>query len=212
MKYSQSTIELIRSMYCYHTAKEIAESMGISITTVYNLVYKHGIKKPKEWIVNPKSGGFKKGERNSPGTEFKKGQTAHNKGKKVEPHVYKSLSRTFFPPGHVPFNNKPMYSISVRADSGGIPYKFIKIRPQYWELLHRYMWMEAHGPIPKNMVVIFKDGNSLNCQLSNLDMITRQENMLRNSSNNVPEHLKEVVKLKNKLTKKIKEHGKKQTK
>ena len=105
-----------------------------------------------------------------------------------------------------------MYSISVRADSGGIPYKFIKIRPQYWELLHRYMWMEAHGPIPKNMVVIFKDGNSLNCQLSNLDMITRQENMLRNSSNNVPEHLKEVVKLKNKLTKKIKEHGKKQTK
>ena len=44
MKYSQSTIELIRSMYCDHTAKEIAESMGISITTVYNLVYKHGIK------------------------------------------------------------------------------------------------------------------------------------------------------------------------
>lgn len=212
MRHSDNNIELLRDKYSTHTAREIANMLGISEGAVYRLANYYGIRKPKEWIKSPKSGGFKKGVRNNPATEFKKGQTAHNKGVKASEHVYESLSKTFFKPGQEPFNKKPMYSISIRADKSGIPYKFIKITEQHWELLHRYLWMEAHGPIPKHMVVIFKDGNSLNCELSNLDMITKRDNMLRNSANNVPEHLKEVVKLKNKLTKKIKEHGKKQAK
>jgi len=72
--------------------------------------------------------------------------------------------------------------------------------------------MQEHGPIPRGMVIIFKDGNSMNCELSNLEMITMKDNMLRNSYATIPEDLREIVKLKNKLTKKIQEHGKKQAK
>lgn len=212
MRYTEHMIDTVRSMYSTHTAKEIAQVLSISEVLVYRIATKHGIKKPSDWYDNPKCGGFKKGVRSSPHTEFKKGQTAHNKGKKVSPEIYQLMSRTFFSPGHVPVNHKPMYSISIRADKTGIPYKFIKIGQAHWELLHRYMWMQQHGPIPRNMVVAFRDGNSLNCELSNLMLISRRENMLRNSIANIPEDLKEVVKLKNKLKNKLKEHGKKQAK
>ena len=210
MRYQKEWIDTVKQRYSTDTAKEIANSIGISEVVVYRIANRYGIRKPKEWIENPKSGGFKKGRRNSPATEFKKGGVPHNKGKKVTPEAYAKMSGTFFKPGGKPFNHKPMYSISIRADKTGIPYRFIKIRADYWELLHRHVWMEANGPIPKNMVIAFKDGNSMNCDLSNLEMITRQSNMLRNSSNNIPDELREVVKYKNKLIKKIQEHGKKQ--
>lgn len=212
MKYTEHMIDTVRSMYSTNTANEIAQVLGISAVVVYRIANKNNIKKPADWYDNPKCGGFKKGVRNNPATEFKKGQTAHNKGKKVSPEMYEQMSRTFFPPGHVPFNYKPMYSISIRADTSGIPYKYIKIAKGHWELLHRYVWSQAHGPISRGMVIAFKDGNSLNCDISNLEMITMKQNMLRNSAANIPEDLREIVKLKNKLTKKIQEHGKKQAK
>ncbi len=212
MRYTQSMIEIVRSMYSDHRAKEIAQLLGVSMVVVYRIAVKHGIKKPKTWRTDPRSGVFQKGVRQSPGTEFKKGQRAHNKGMKVEPHVYDKMSRTFFPKGHKPFNYKPIGTITIRRDSTGIPYQFIKITENYWELLHRKIWMDAHGSIPRHLIVTFKDGNSMNCNLDNLKLISKRENLQRNSIANIPEHLREVVKLKNKLTKKIQEHGKKQVK
>ena len=78
MRYTQSMIEIVRSMYSDHRAKEIAQLLGVSEVVVYRIAVKHGIKKPKTWRTDPRSGVFQKGVRQSPGTEFKKGQRAHN--------------------------------------------------------------------------------------------------------------------------------------
>lgn len=43
--------------------------------------------------------------------------------------------------------------------------------------LHRYVWEQANGPIPKNMVVHHKDFNRGNWSLDNLEMLTRAEHM-----------------------------------
>jgi hypothetical protein len=53
-------------------------------------------------------------------------------------------------------------------------FKVIKIGKQFINYA-RYLWEQANGPIPKGYCVCFKDGNSLNCELSNLQCITRQE-------------------------------------
>lgn len=45
-----------------------------------------------------------------------------------------------------------------------------------WELLHRAVWEEHNGPIPEGMAVTFKDSNKLNCDISNLILVTKGEN------------------------------------
>ena len=40
---------------------------------------------------------------------------------------------------------------------------------------HRLIWEMNKGPIPENMVVIFKDGNKRNFDIANLALITRQD-------------------------------------
>ena len=49
-----------------------------------------------------------------------------------------------------------------------------------WRQLHLIMWEEAHGPIPKGHLVIFKDGNRQNCVLENMALITQAENAVMN--------------------------------
>ena len=45
-----------------------------------------------------------------------------------------------------------------------------------WEFLHRAVWEENNGPIPDDMVVTFLDSNKLNCDISNLVLVTKGEN------------------------------------
>lgn len=49
--------------------------------------------------------------------------------------------------------------------------------------LHRYVWEQANGPIPKNMVIHHKDFNRGNWSLDNLEMLTRAEHIKRHKIN-----------------------------
>jgi hypothetical protein len=49
-----------------------------------------------------------------------------------------------------------------------------------YELKQRWVYEQKHGPIPDNMNVIFKDGNRQNCEIDNLELISKKENLLRN--------------------------------
>ncbi len=62
------------------------------------------------------------------------------------------------------------------------PYKYIRLTKGKWDLYHRHLWKKHNGPIPAKHVIIFKDGNSLNCILENLDCITMAENARRNTN------------------------------
>jgi hypothetical protein len=142
--------------------------------------------------------------------QFKPGHTPHNKGKQMDAEIYEKVAPTMFKKGNKPANTKPNGTINVRADSSGRFYQYIKIKDSHWELLQRYVWTQANGEIPRGSVVIFLDGNYLNCELSNLQVITRKENMARNTIQRFPAELQEVMKLTCKLKRKT--NGKQQTK
>ena len=109
---------------------------------------------------------------------FEKGQEAINKGKKMPPETYKKVSRTMFKKVHVPANHKPVGSERIDAKDG---YVFVKVKePGTWKLKHRLIWEEHNGPIPKGCVIIFRDGNRLNTDISNLMMISRADNAILN--------------------------------
>lgn len=43
-----------------------------------------------------------------------------------------------------------------------------------WELKHRVVWEKEHGIIPDDSILMFKDGNRLNCNIENLVLVKRQ--------------------------------------
>lgn len=103
----------------------------------------------------------------------------------------------------LPHNTAPVGSIVVSSDG------YCKIKtaePRTWEYLHRKNWEAAHGPIPKGKLVVFRDGNIRNYSIENLELISKKENMVRNSVHNLPEEIKEVIRLNGVIRRKI--HGK----
>ena len=107
------------------------------------------------------------------GGRFKKGQKAHNKGKKVSSEVYERCAPTMFKKGNIPHNHREIGS--TRIDTDG--YVMIKIaEPNKWQLFQRYVWEKENGrKLLKNECVIFLDGNKENFDPDNLMAIKRSE-------------------------------------
>lgn len=118
--------------------------------------------------------------------------------------------------GHIPQNTKECDGvITIRNDHekrNGRKYQYIRLSLANWKPLHVYNWEQSQGEIPKGYCLWFKDGNSLNADISNLELITRQENLRRNRSNylDLPEDIRTASRLLNKLKKTI--NGKEQVK
>lgn len=107
---------------------------------------------------------------------FPKGHIPYNKGMKGI--CAKGSEKAWFKKGHIPKNARPMGSERINKDG----YIEIKVRehktkdkPNTFERKHRVIWEEAHGEIPQGHVIIFKDGDKTNCNLSNLAVILRAE-------------------------------------
>ena len=120
---------------------------------------------------------------------YQKGHPPGNKGKKLEEYVgeeraaeiKKKLAPTQFKKGNAPMNELPIGSIVVNKEG----YKLRKRQMEgtlweRWEFLHRAVWAEHNGPIPEGMMVIFRDGNRLNCDISNLTLVSKKENAALN--------------------------------
>jgi len=137
---------------------------------------------------------------------FEKGHISANKGIKMPAEVYAKVKATMFKKGQDPPNTYDRDGIIVlRKNSAKGDYNYIRIAKGKWMPYHRYLWMQENGPIPKNSVIRFKDGNSLNCIYSNLKCITRNEHARENHAL-VPEEYRKVKRLMNKLNNKLKEY------
>jgi hypothetical protein len=201
--------DIIRERYPFEPTKKIADDLGLSESSVYNRAFAMGVKKDPVYL---RSTQFPPGYLGGKATQFKKGTAPPNKGQKMSTEVYQKVAKTMFKKGTVPPNTQPIGTIHQRRDTGGKMYQYIKLADCNWQLLNRYTWEQHNGPIPKGMVVVYKDGNYLNNDINNLLMITKKENMARNTIQRLPKELQQVMRLKCKLIKKINNNGTKQTK
>lgn len=109
-------------------------------------------------------------------SQFKKGQPSHNKGKVGKPN------KTSFKAGSIPTNALQNGAITVRHKQGEKPYKYYRVGASKWVLLHRYVWEQANGHIPQQHVLRFADGDTMNCALDNLKLITLAEHIKLNQN------------------------------
>lgn len=78
--------------------------------------------------------------------------------------------------------------------------------------VHRIVWREAGRDIPPRHALVFRDGNKRNFDLNNLELVTRQELMRRNSyHNNYPKAIGELIQLRGALVRKINHRLKQET-
>ena len=116
---------------------------------------------------------------------YQKGHAPGNKGKKLEEYVTdperlayvrERISVGCFKPGNVPANLRQVGDITTASDGYLLRKKQMTgTQWERWEYLHRAVWEEHNGPIPEGMVVMFKDGDKTNCDISNLMLAKRVE-------------------------------------
>jgi hypothetical protein len=119
-------------------------------------------------------------------TQFKRGSIPHSKGKKqaeyMSPEAIERAKAARFKVGHLPHNSVGVTdgTIRTRKNHRGEKQNFIRLSLSKWQELQRYNWEQVYGPIEKGMVLRSRDGNILNCDVSNWELITKGENASRN--------------------------------
>jgi len=163
-KYTEEEISTIKKLYSDTPNIEIAKLLGRKARTIGQFARKIGLRKSEQYMDN------------KPGC-LKKGTKAWNKGISG----YMGANKTSFRKGNNPPNRVPVGTISKRWHKKDKKYYlFIKTDKTEWKLLHRIKWIIKYGEIPVSHVIAFKDNNTENCNINNLIILSRSENMERN--------------------------------
>lgn len=116
-------------------------------------------------------------------TQFKKGHLSGRAAERVQPIGAERVGKD---------------GILQRKVNNDLPFQ------RRWKAVQAIVWEEAHGPIPKGCVVVFRDHNRRNFDLSNLELVSWEENMRRNSYHNrYPKEVARLIQLKGALNRKI---------
>lgn len=187
--------------YANMSTKDIAEQVGLPISKVYNKAYWLKLKKSSEYINSILQIEAQRLRIVGAKCRFPKGHTPINKGQKMSPELYAKVKPTMFKKGHAVHNE--MYDGHEVLTKDG--YIKIRISKGNYKLKHRVIWEQNNGKIPRGHVVVFKDGNKLNFDINNFELITYAENMRRNTIHRYPEEIKQTIKTLTKLKKQINE-------
>jgi len=179
--FSKKDDKYIRENYLIMTYSEIRSALNKSKGMIPRRIKKLGLIIPKKIM-----------DERVKATQYGSGHVPANKGLKQADYMsaeqIEKTKGTRFKKGDRPPNYNQVGDITKRIDSNGRYYYHIKIKADkgvhsvynYMEL-HRFIWIRENGPIPKKGIIAFKNGNTMDCRPSNLELITMQENMERNS-------------------------------
>jgi hypothetical protein len=184
----------------------LAKQMRRSIGSVYGKASALGLRKSDAFFASPASGRLTPGDTRGLAGRFQKGQRGWNKGKSYQPGG--RAAETQFKPGHRGGKaveiSQPIGAERMTKDG----YRQRKVNDDMpllrrWKMLHVIAWEENNGPAPKGHAIVFRDGDRSNCDISNLELVTRRELLARNSIHRYPEELQEVMRLKGQVTRRI---------
>lgn len=184
-KWTETEKEDFKSIYADTQNDELAKKYNCSIYSVQKLAHALGLKKSYAFKMSFITDKFLEAGKK---TRFNPGNVSFNKGKKMEdflsPEQIEILKKNQYKKGQVPHNWKPLGFERVTKDG----YIEVKVRDEYgekrvknFELKHRLLWEEINGPVPKGMMVKFKDGNKENIVIENLFLASMCENLIENT-------------------------------
>lgn len=192
-------IEILRKEYPDTPTKALAERLSVTDIAVYQKAFALGLKKSEAYMASQAACRLRRGDNIGAATRFRAGHLPHNAGKKGW-QAGGNAAKTQFQPGNKPHTWKPVGSERLTKE-GYLQRKMTDTgyTLRDWVCLHTMIWEEANGPIPEGHIVVFKNGNKQDIRLNNLALMSRAENMRRNSVHNLPRELAQVCQLKGAL-------------
>ena len=177
MKWTKEELQYLREHYPDDNTAEIAEHLGRTEGAVQQMAAKQGLRKSAEFMEKTLCalGRQVSHTEKAIANRFKKGQEAFNKGKNrtewMSEEGHEKCIRTTFKDGHVPHN---AYAAGTEIVRDGRVYVKVPGRRRLM-LKQHYVWKQHHGKIPQDHVVKFKDGDFMNCDISNLYIMSRAD-------------------------------------
>ena len=176
-KWTEEEIADLREMYPDHGTEDVAIVLGRTTNAVTQKAVTLGIKKSAEFMRRE----YRRIAKACKSTRFAKGHVPWNAGTVGITGKHPNTKKTQFKKGHLPHNTKRNGAITIRNDNRGVPQKMIRVSLGKWVPLARYKYEQYVEPIPKGHVIRFLDGDTMNCEPSNLECVSKRLNMLINS-------------------------------
>lgn len=173
-RYSPAEDAQIRAKFPTMATEALANIMGRKPSSVSQRAARLGVSKDPAYLAT--AGRIQPGERRGAATEFRKGATPMNKGvKRPEGWAPGRMRESQFTKGTTPHTWMPVGSTRVIAgyeytkvsDHRNVPYT------RNWKATHVLRWEAMHGPIPPKHCLKTIDGNPLNTDPSNWQLIER---------------------------------------
>ena len=188
VEWTEQEIEDLREMYPDNYTEDVAIVLGRTCDAVTRKAFTLGIKKSDEFTKREKRRIAKAGNP----TRFAKGNVPWNACTVGIAGKHPNTKKTQFKKGDLPKNTLQNGAITVRNDNRGVPQKMIRVSLGKWVFLSRYNYERFVGPIPKGHVIRFLDGDTMNCDPSNLECVSKRLNMLINSKHGYTREQAEV--------------------
>lgn len=195
---------IIRRHYPHKPTAEVAKMLpGRSSTTVYQRAYTLGLAKTPAYLASPAACRLRRDSSIGEPYRFKKGQAAWNRGKHYQPGGRAKLTQ--FKKGNRskrwPAEDYPVGALRINTD-GQLD---IKTREglRAWYCMARFVWATERGPIPRGLVVRYRNGDQHDTRIENLELITRAEHLRRNWHDRYPLEVKQITQLRGALQRQI---------
>jgi hypothetical protein len=199
-------LALLRRRYADTDTGTLAGLLGVARRAVYERAQALGLRKSRAFLASEASGRLRRQDaRIGLSTQFQPGQVPHNKGLRRPGWAVGRMRETQFKRGEPSRRWDPeLYCVgALRITTDGN--LEMKVRPgaRAWVTLARWVWEQAHGPIPRGRVVRPVNGDPHDTRLDNLRLATRGELMRENTRHNLPPALNQVIGLRAALMRKI---------
>lgn len=232
IKWTPTMIQFLRDNYKSKTNRELAEALGLKMTTTRTKCYELGLRKMQLQYWTPEQVAFLKANYKEMGdtelAEIFDVKWQKDKGwskKHIEKkRRYLKLKRTKAQIARIKKRNVAMGRFSECANKmwetigeapvgtrrvwyrpDNTPFVVIKTKKGFIHY-NRYLWEQTYGPIPKGMNVIVISADRVNYTAQDLVLMTNAELAAHNSAHRLPDELKQTQKLINKLNRKIKNY------
>lgn len=141
--------------------------------------------------------------------QFRKGQTPHNKGARRPGWSKGRMAETQFKPRapNEARNYQPIGTERFDPERGLMIRKVTDDRALYpaarWRPVHVLVWEAAHGPVPAGHLVRFREGmktlDTAAITVDRLELLSRAENLQRNSLYRYPKEVVDAIKMRGAL-------------